>query len=146
VPVAGETEAVDAAPDAAAAPSEVRPASATVLVVDDHDILRALTAEVLEEAGYDVLQATSTDDAASLLEQHAVDLVLADIVMPGGSGHELAEGRDARGTSPAIIYMSGYTEETVSRQALLSGEVRFLEKPFSPAALLVAAREALGET
>jgi PAS domain S-box-containing protein len=144
IPVAGETETAEAAPAAPAAPSAAPPASATVLVVDDHDILRGLAAEVLEEAGYDVLQAASSDDAASLLEQHAVDLVLADVVMPGGSGHELAEARDARGTSPPIIYMSGYTEETVSRQALLSGDVRFLEKPFTPAALLVAAREALG--
>jgi len=90
-----------------------------------------------------LIEAASIAEATSVLGERAIDLVLTDIVMPGGSGRELAESRDVRGSHAPIIYMSGYTEETVSRQELAAADARFLEKPFAPAALLAAVSDAL---
>jgi hypothetical protein len=64
--------------------------------------------------------------------------------MPSGSGHELAEGDAPRHVAADHLHVR-LQEETVACQALLSGRARFLEKPFTPAALLVAAREAVGQ-
>ena len=108
----------------------------TVLVVEDNVGVQALAIMILEDAGYKTLSAGSPPEAKALLQQHHIDVVLTDIVMPGGSGTDLAELPDARGVIPAIIYMSGYTAETVADQYLVAPESRFLEKPFSPDALL----------
>jgi signal transduction histidine kinase/CheY-like chemotaxis protein len=108
----------------------------TVLVVEDNLAVRTLTTVILEAAGYKILPAGSPSDAKALLKQNEVDVVLTDIVMPGGSGKDLADTTDARGAIPAIIYMSGYTAETVSAQDLVAPGSRFLEKPFTPTELL----------
>jgi len=141
VPVATDGATEEAPHEAVPAPAASGPA--TVLVVEDHPAVRMLTRDVLAEAGYDVIEAASIAEATSVLGERAIDLVLTDIVMPGGSGRELAESRDVRGSHAPIIYMSGYTEETVSRQELAAADARFLEKPFAPAALLVAVSDAL---
>lgn len=109
---------------------------ATVLVVEDNPAVRSLTTEILEEAGHNVLQAESPTEAKTLVEHHTVDVVLTDIVMPGGNGTDLASTTDARGNAPSVIYMSGYTAETISRQYLAASDSPFLEKPFTPTALL----------
>jgi two-component system, cell cycle sensor histidine kinase and response regulator CckA len=98
----------------------------------------ALTRRVLDTAGYDVVVASSVDAATELLARHSVDLVLTDLVMPGGTGERIAEGRDVRGVHPPILYMSGYTEAAVSRDGMLAAGSAFLEKPFTPDALLSA--------
>jgi two-component system, cell cycle sensor histidine kinase and response regulator CckA len=108
----------------------------TVLVVEDNVGVQALAITILEDAGYNTFSAGSPPEAKALLQQQHVDVVLTDIVMPGGSGTDLAGLPDARGVIPAIIYMSGYTAETVSDQYLVATGARFLEKPFTPDALL----------
>jgi two-component system, cell cycle sensor histidine kinase and response regulator CckA len=89
VPVAPAGEAEEAQQEAVPAPAASGPA--TILVVEDHPAVRALTREVLEDAGYDVIEATSIAEAAAVLGEREVDLVLTDIVMPNGSGRELAD-------------------------------------------------------
>ena len=120
-------------------------ANATVLVVDDHVAVSQLTAEILEEAGYRVVQVSSATAAAEALGERAVDVVLSDIVMPGGNGQAPAYPHDVRGTEPRIVYMSGYTADVVSQRDLMAVGMRFLEKPFSPAALLGAVAAVLND-
>ena len=94
---------------------------------------------MLEAAGYDVVVAGSVDAATEVLARHSVDLVLTDLVMPGGTG---GADRGAPGTCAAaqrpILYMSGYTEDAVVTRRACSPGVAFLEKPFTPDALLSA--------
>jgi CheY-like chemotaxis protein len=125
-------------------PKELRlPGGETIMLVEDHEAVLALTRRVLDEAGYEVVVATSVDAAEELLARHNVDLVLTDIVMPGGTGERIAEGKDVRGVHPPILYMSGYTEAAVAHSGALKQGSPFLEKPFTPTALLSAVAGAL---
>jgi two-component system cell cycle sensor histidine kinase/response regulator CckA len=138
IPVATDT-AVDAKLPEDLPAHTVRPVRGeTVLLVEDHEGVLVLTQRVLVDAGYRVVTATSVDEAAELIAEHAVDVVLTDLVMPGGTGERIAEATDARGTRPPVIYMSGYTEATATRDGLLLSGAAFLEKPFTPKALLSA--------
>jgi two-component system, cell cycle sensor histidine kinase and response regulator CckA len=118
----------------------------TVLVVEDHPAVRALTVRVLRGAGYDVVEAASVDEALGVLGSTAVDVILTDLVMPGGTGERLAGSADDRGTEPGLVFMSGYTEASVTRDELLTNAAGFLEKPFTPDRLLavVAAARTAG--
>jgi PAS domain S-box-containing protein len=115
----------------------------TVLVVEDEEALRKLTLRILEQAGYRVELAASAAEGAALLRGLEVDVILSDLVMPGAGGQTIAGIADARGSCPPIVYMSGYTEATVTRDGPLGAGSRFLEKPFTPAALLSAIAEIL---
>jgi two-component system cell cycle sensor histidine kinase/response regulator CckA len=116
-----------------------RGGGATVLVVEDDAAVRVLTARMLDRAGYRVLEATSVDDATGVLGGSDVDVILTDLVMPGGSGRLLAELVDA----PPLVYMSGYTEAAVSAGELAVEAARFVEKPFTSETLVDAVEDAL---
>jgi CheY-like chemotaxis protein len=121
----------------------------SILVVEDEEPVRRLVQHVLSRAGYRVLAAASGIEALQLLEQPSleVDLVLTDLIMPGGvSGQEL--GRQLRERYPElrILYMSGYTGEgavDVPDRLRLPAGARLLSKPFAPAALLETVRTCL---
>jgi CheY-like chemotaxis protein len=115
----------------------------TILLVEDHEAVRVLTQRVLREAGYTVLATGSFEEAAAVLARSEVELVLTDLVMPGGTGEQIAERADARGVQPPILFMSGYTEAAVSRDDLLANGAGFLEKPFTPSRLLSAVADVL---
>ncbi len=114
-----------------------------VLVVEDEPAVRALAAGVLRRQAFTVLEAGSAREALDVSRRHArLDLLLTDIVMPGGSGHELA--RDLRHERPGlkVIYMSGYSDENVRQAAAIEG-IPFVQKPFTPHALVKVVSEAL---
>jgi signal transduction histidine kinase/CheY-like chemotaxis protein len=133
-------EVSNAAANAPGAPTAFE--GGTILVVEDHDAVRALTVRVLRDAGYRILEAASVDGAIELLYRTAVDVVLSDLVMPGGTGERLAGHEDERGLTPSLVYMSGYTDATISRDDLLAAGAAFLEKPFTPGRLLAVIAEA----
>jgi signal transduction histidine kinase/ActR/RegA family two-component response regulator len=142
IPVAEQPDAVER--PVAPPPAEVHAVvGARVLVIEDHEALLGLTAKILQAAGYHTETASSLHEGLELLGAHEVDLVLTDLVMPGGSGQQISGRPDVRGMEPPVVYMSGYTEATVTRQGPLAAGVRFLEKPFTPAALLGAVAAAL---
>jgi PAS domain S-box-containing protein len=138
IPVEADATIAAEAPDDRPSRALRAPAGQTIMLVEDHEAVLALTRRVLDEAGYEVVVAGSVDAATKLLARHSVDLVLTDLVMPGGTGERIADDCDVRGVHPPILYMSGYTEAAVACEGRLSAGSTFLEKPFTPDALLSA--------
>ncbi len=106
----------------------------TVLLVDDDDPVRELTAETLELLGYRVLQASGGAQALDMLETVAPDLMLFDYAMPLMNGAELARLAGARRPQTPIVIASGYAD-TAQVEAALGGEAVILRKPFNMEAL-----------
>ena len=115
-----------------------------VLVVDDDDRVRWLTARMLREEGYQVLEARSAEHAwERLAESDDVRVVLTDIAMPGGSGVELAERIVAERSSLRVILMSGY-DRVFPKLGSSGARFPLLVKPFSPDQLVRQIRTVLG--
>jgi two-component system cell cycle sensor histidine kinase/response regulator CckA len=125
----------------AGAPDEPRAAAGALLVVEDEEMVRVLAAEVLRDAGYDVVAAAGGEEALGLAAARpdGFDLVVTDVVMPGMRGPEVV----ARLGFPRALFMSGYTGEEAARDSMLGAGTPFLSKPFSPQSLLAAVRRAL---
>lgn len=140
-PLASDGRDVAAAiPPASVAPSRAR----TVLVVEDSDGVRELTLKFLTRHGYTVLSASSASEALDLFERHpGVDLLLTDVVMPGGGGPELARQLLERRPGLPVIYMSGYVGDENSRHGPFAPDASFLHKPFTSEALYAVVRAAL---
>lgn len=110
----------------------------TVLLVEDDEIMRNLTRQMLEEHGYSVVEAEDGKSALELLGSNhaAVDLTLTDVVMRGMSGPELVLRLIESHPEMRIVYMSGYTGELIAENEPLRAGITLLEKPFTRAALL----------
>jgi two-component system cell cycle sensor histidine kinase/response regulator CckA len=115
-----------------------------VLVVEDRDVVRDLTRDVLEASGFDVVAVPGGREA---LEEAAsgepFDLLLTDVVMPEMSGPELAMRLRAQRPRLPVLYMSGYTDDVLSAHELSQDATAFLRKPFGNAELVTAARTLL---
>lgn len=116
----------------------------TILLVEDEESLRRLTRTSLEMGGYKVLEAKDGADAvqASSAYDGPIHLLLTDIVMPGLGGRTLARELVQQRPGLRIVYMSGYTGQTIGSQAIEPGH-DFLPKPFTRQALSRKIREAL---
>jgi len=128
------------------APPLLRGGAAVVLVVDDDQALRYLVKRTLSSVGYTVLIAENGPTALRLMEDLGgdVDLLLTDIVMPEMSGHQLAERGRRLNPSLRVLFMSGYTEDEVSRRSLLDNVDGFVPKPFTVTSLTRGVARALG--
>ena len=117
----------------------------TILLAEDNAGLRKVTTRVLEPAGYTVLAAATAEEALVLLERHQgpVHLLITDVVMPGMNGRHLAEHLALTRPNLKVLYMSGYTSDTIVRHGVLEAEVPFLHKPITGAALLMKVRGVL---
>ncbi len=119
----------------------------TILLVEDAASLRVLTKKILEPCGYTVLAAGNLDEAVKMAEAHnwALHLLLTDVIMPGGSGPDVADRLTERCPDLKILYMSGYTGLAMAHQGILRSGSPLLQKPYSPDALLHKVREVLDE-
>jgi CheY-like chemotaxis protein len=118
----------------------------TVLVAEDEEDLRQMVVQVLRMQGYTVLEAASGVDALELWNQadRPVDLLLTDMVMPGGiMGGELAERLLSRCPHLKVIYTSGYSPGMAGKDASLLEQRNFLPKPYSIGKLAQFVRECL---
>ena len=124
--------------------AQTRAGAQTVLVVEDAEGLRALARRLLERQGYRVLVAASADEALRLFDRNpSIDVLLTDVVMPGASGAELTRRLIEQRPALKVIYMSGYTEETIVHQGVLNPGIAFLHKPFTSETLGRKVREVL---
>ena len=117
----------------------------TVLLVEDEEAVRSLTRRVLETCGYTVLEASDGDEAVRLGERHEADihLLLADVVLPTLSGRALIDRLTALKPKLRVLFLSGYTDDAVTRHGVRGDEFAFLQKPFTPSALAQKVREEL---
>jgi two-component system, cell cycle sensor histidine kinase and response regulator CckA len=119
--------------------------SETVLLVEDEEVVRGLARQILEDAGYRVLVAQQGEEAIRLCIEDAkeIHLLLTDVVMPGAGGKEVADRLGALRPGIKVLFMSGYTDEAIVHHGVLDSNVKFIQKPFSPAALARKVREVL---
>jgi DNA-binding NtrC family response regulator len=117
----------------------------TILVVEDEESLLNLVAEILRDAGYNVMSAHGPKEALRLIAEHRepVHMILTDVVMPGMSGRELADLVIAGRPGTRVLYMSGYTDNAIVHHGVLDAGVTYIQKPFTPDALIKMVREVL---
>jgi two-component system, cell cycle sensor histidine kinase and response regulator CckA len=128
------------------APDATLGGSETVLLVEDEDSVRQLVRDTLEAKGYSVLEAKSGEEGLETVARHqgAIQLVITDVVMPGMSGRELVKKLAQTNPTTKVLYLSGYTEDTIVSDGSIESGTAFLQKPFSLQNLSRKVREVLG--
>ncbi|HWT87685.1 MAG TPA: PAS domain S-box protein [Candidatus Angelobacter sp.] len=119
--------------------------SETVLLVEDDDTVRQLAEVILTGQGYRVMGADSPKKAEEIAAKSGqeIDLVLTDVIMPSMSGRELVKKLLAQNAKMRVLYMSGYTDNVIAQGGVLEEGLAFLQKPFTPRALVQKVREVL---
>jgi len=117
----------------------------TILVVEDEKDVRDMISETLKDAGYTVICAPDGADALKLIQNSDTipDLVLTDVVMPKMDGRELAENIHSILPKVKILFMSGYTDNTIVHRGVLDSGTNFIQKPTTPIQLMKRIREVL---
>lgn len=117
---------------------EPRSEGASVLVVEDDESVRTLVVRVLQRAGYVVHEASDGISAAAAIRSgdHPIDLLLTDVVLPTMSGRQVADLVAERHPNARTLFMSGYTDDAIVHHGVLDPGTEFIEKPFTPEALL----------
>lgn len=117
----------------------------TILVVDDDSFIRKLVADMLGPLGYRVLEAENAETALKVGDEFedAVDVLLTDIIMPKINGKELADAFRSKHPATKVVYMSGYTDDSVAYHGILKKETAFIQKPLTLYKLAVKLREEL---
>ncbi len=119
--------------------------SETILLVEDDSLVRAICVEILTHLGYTVLEAENGENGLEVFQQYqgTIDLLLSDVIMPKMGGAELVQ--HIRKTNPDIrvLFMSGYTENTIFHQGTLEEGIHFVHKPVTPDSLAQAVCKAL---
>ena len=107
--------------------------SGTVLLVEDDDMVRRMTAAILKKIGYSVVIAETPIEALTFFEKEdtPIDLLITDVVMPQMSGTELIAKINKIKPELKVLFMSGYTENVIVRQGVLKEGIHFVQKPFS---------------
>jgi PAS domain S-box-containing protein len=132
----------------AAEMSTETPSHQTILMAEDEDDLRQITARVLTRAGYQVLTATGGAEAIHLAQTHPgpIHLLLTDVIMPKMMGNEVAAHVQQRRPGIPVLYMSGYAEPVLTENGTLPDGVTIVEKPFTSRELLDRVRTVLHST
>lgn len=121
--------------------------AATLLLVEDEELVRRVTARILKKAGYTVHEAENAEAALGLVEKESlgIELLVTDIIMPGLSGIELATRLHEKWPALPVLFVSGYTDHTFETpQRTEAARRAFLAKPFSEDALLYEITTLLG--
>lgn len=119
--------------------------SETILLVEDEEMVRRLAVRVLEKQGYEVLGHDSGGTALLFCERndHPIDLIVTDVVLPGMNGRELFEKVQEGRPGIKVLFMSGYTENVIAHHGVLEEGTEFIQKPFTIEALTRKVRAVL---
>jgi CheY-like chemotaxis protein len=117
----------------------------TVLLVEDNEQVRAVCRAVLRRSRYRVLEAMDGGGALLICEKHRgnIDLLLTDVILPHMNGRELAERATAVRPDMRVLFMSGYTAGEFGRDGVIDDGFAFIQKPFTPDALVRKIHEVL---
>jgi CheY-like chemotaxis protein len=117
----------------------------TILLVEDDISVREVARRVLQRLGYTLLEAQDGQEALRLLAHYSgpIDLLLIDLILPRMNGKDLAEKALQFLPGLKILFMSGYTDETITQHVDPTPHVAFLQKPFSPVVLARKVRAVL---
>ena len=124
---------------------EIPRGSETILVIEDDDSVRKLAIRFLETQGYLPLEAKQGEEALEIFQnyQGPIHLILIDVIMPGGSGPQVIERLKETSREFKVLFMSGYTDNTIVHHGVLKKGVEFIQKPFTLEALSRKVREVL---
>ncbi len=138
-------DASDERPSDEGTRAEARGGTETIVLVEDEEGLRALIREVLEDAGYHVVEAADPEQGLAAVRAHpkGIDLLMTDVILPQMRGNELADRVRKISPSARVLFMSGYTDEAIGQHAVLTPGAHFLQKPFALSALLAKVRAVL---
>jgi DNA-binding NtrC family response regulator len=114
-----------------------------ILVVDDEDIVRTSCSRTLSPEGYDVRLAKNGAEGLKMASEERFDLVLTDLKMPDMDGIEVLRIIKEQWPETAVIIVTGYQTVDTAVKAIKLGAYDYIEKPFTPDALITAVREAL---
>jgi len=130
-----------------AASDETSDGLETILLVEDEAVVRALILRILQMSGYNVLEAGNGSEALAICERHkgAIDLVLTDMIMSKMTGWQLFERLKQLRPEVKVLFMSGCADNAIDHKAL-SASVAFIEKPFTPDAMIRKVREVLDQS
>jgi PAS domain S-box-containing protein len=117
----------------------------TILVVEDDEMLIKFIRKTLNVYGYRLLEARNGEEALEVSARHKdpIHLILTDVVMPRMSGLELVQRMEYLRPETRVVFMSGYTDDTIFHHGLLKEGLSFIEKPFTPEGLVRKVREVL---
>ena len=118
----------------------------SILVVDDEESVANTTVEILNRAGFCAFVAYDGETALELAAKFHPDILLTDVVMPSMSGRQVADALSGSRPGMKVLYLSGYTDNTVVHHGVLESGVNFLPKPFSRESLAKKIREVLSKT
>jgi PAS domain S-box-containing protein len=127
--------------------ARVRGSGEQILVVEDDPQVRGIVRRVLQSAGYAVYEAITGLAAINFIAAHPgeIDIVVSDVVMPGVNGRELAEQLRTAHPDLPILFMSGYPGAEIERRGLNVRQASFIQKPFTPDAMVTAVSQALSQ-
>ena len=125
------------APAAVTAPGKLRRGSGNILLVEDEEPIRELTARTLRECGYTVIESGNAREALPVGEHYdgPIDMLITDVVMPGMDGVRLAGIIGKARPDMKVLYISGYPDKTLAGHGISDDAVNLLSKPFDAHAL-----------
>jgi CheY-like chemotaxis protein len=129
----------------APAPLERKRGSETLLIVEDDANLRFLMQQLFQPCGFTLLFAPTGEEALRLADAHPgpIHLLIADVVLPRLSGPEVASRLKKDRPGLKVLFISGYSSDAIARRGPFPADVPFLQKPFTPSAILRAVRDIL---
>jgi PAS domain S-box-containing protein len=123
------------------------PGSETILLAEDDQFVRTLSARVLRDQGYTVIETSNGEDALRLVrdnDKQVIHLLVTDVIMPRMGGKQLSEEMKRLRPEIKILYTSGYVDTSLLDYGVLDTDIPFLQKPFTPLSLARTVHEALG--